>query len=198
MDFDFHREGPSCVVLAHGLTGDRSMGGRFDRLRAALHAAGLSSLAFDFSQPPRLAPHVAELRAAVAAAGPHVGLFGQSWGALVCTEAALDVPMVLAAAPTGAIAYPEEMLRPLRNLVPDETLDGFASLQRPRLRRPALFIHGDQGWEEQTLLANTRAALGELPAGTRLEVLAGADHSLRARYDDVVALSVAWFQRELQ
>ncbi|HUJ24501.1 MAG TPA: alpha/beta hydrolase [Myxococcales bacterium] len=199
MDFDFHRAGPSCVVLAHGLTGDRSMGGRFDRLRAGLHAAGLSSLAFDFSRPPRLEAHVAELREAVSACGcERAGLFGQSWGALVCMQARPDLPMVLAAPPTGPIDYPEELLRPLREAVPDETLALFARLQPPRLQRPALLVHGDAGWEEQTLLARTRAALGSMPAGTRLEVLQGADHSLRARYDDVIRLTAEFFSAELR
>ena len=74
----------------------------------------------------------------------------------------------------------------------------FAACAPPKLGRPALFIHGDTGWEEEMLLANTRAALPSLPPGTRLEVLAGADHSLRARYGDVVRLAVEWFSSQLR
>lgn len=187
----------------HGLFGDRSMGGRFDRLCAALAAAGMSPHAFDAPAVVTLESHMAALREVVSGCHGPVALFGQSWGSLVCTTAFPDLPMVLAAPVLAPIRYRWEdffspgqlatgRLHVGRTVVPQATLDLFAAVETPRLSRPPLLIHGDQGWEEQTLLAGTRSVLAQLPKGTRLEVMHGADHSLRARYEDVISLSIAW------
>jgi pimeloyl-ACP methyl ester carboxylesterase len=106
---DLHEAGPSCVVLAHGFTGDRSMGGRFDRFCAALVRAKISALAIDLPSPVLLPRHVEAVLSALAflrASGfSRLALFGHSWGSLVCTHAAPELPMVLSGALLGPIRY---------------------------------------------------------------------------------------------
>jgi alpha-beta hydrolase superfamily lysophospholipase len=112
------RAGPAGVVLAHGFCNDKSSNGRFDRLGAALQAAGMSALAFDFagcgaSDDALLdaGGMIADLAAAVSflrstGAAP-VGLFGNSLGGSICLKAALPdiAAIVTSGAALGAMPY---------------------------------------------------------------------------------------------
>ena len=64
-----------------------------------------------------------------------------------------------------------------------------------RLRCPVLLIDGDGDDEERQSLANARRGLPLLPAGSRVELLAGSPHSLEGHLGEAVALLVGWFVR---
>lgn len=95
---DLWTGGPSTVVLAHGFTGDRHEGGRFDVTAEALNRDGLTVLAFDFAGsgesedvPLTVGGETDDLRAALRflrerGAGK-IGVLGLSLGALVAARA---------------------------------------------------------------------------------------------------------------
>lgn len=123
--------------------------------------------------------------------------------------------MILTGALTGPLDYPwgeifsasqmDELGRTGRMHVPDDgptareatiiaadTLAAFSTINQRQLlsaiRCPVLLVHGGQliEGEEHQLLTHSRVGLPMLPAGSRLEVLRGADHSL-LDYIEVVA-----------
>ncbi|KGM13191.1 alpha/beta hydrolase [Cellulomonas bogoriensis] len=59
---------------------------------------------------------------------------------------------------------------------------------------PVLLVHGGAlvDGEEHPLLTRSRIGLPLLPAGSRLEVVPGAEHGLLDRSDEVAALALAW------
>ncbi|GIG20080.1 hypothetical protein Cch01nite_08040 [Cellulomonas chitinilytica] len=62
------------------------------------------------------------------------------------------------------------------------------------LRVPVLVVHGDRG-SETRLAATTAAGAHLLPAGSRVEVVAGAEHTFVEHQDEVAALATAWVGR---
>ncbi|MDT8913413.1 alpha/beta fold hydrolase [Amycolatopsis sp. PS_44_ISF1] len=103
LDSVWHRGGPSAVVLAHGITGDRHEQGLFGALAESLVSSGFSVLRFSFrghgeseGQPRDLtvAGQVRDLRAAVRAAGAAgpVSVVASSFGAVSTTLALADPP----------------------------------------------------------------------------------------------------------
>lgn len=150
-----------------------------------------------------------------------LALYGHSLGSLVCLLAAdLDpVTMVLSGACTGPMHYDwAELYGADRVAVLEATgvlpvdgtggratvevsqslIDAFAMVDPQHVfgavRCPVLVIHGDSAddQEELQLLANTRRAAPLLPPGSRLHVVAGADHSFLDHYDELLAVAVPW------
>jgi len=62
------------------------------------------------------------------------------------------------------------------------------------LRVPVLVVHGDQG-SEARLAATTVAGAHLLPAGSRVEVVPGAEHTFVDHQDQVAALATGWVRR---
>jgi pimeloyl-ACP methyl ester carboxylesterase len=62
---------------------------------------------------------------------------------------------------------------------------------------PVLIVHGDADDEERRLSAISRCGLNHLPAGSRLEVIPGADHSMLTHFDRVIELGAAWLRERL-
>lgn len=152
-----------------------------------------------------------------------IALYGHSLGARVCIEAfdpSCIKTMILTGAGTGPVQYDwskefkEEQLLELkstgnlfqkvddpfrsevkitRQMLQDfEVMDQKASLSK--ITSPTLIIHGDQG-EEAILMPMTRNGMKWLPAGSRLEVIPGADHSFFKHLNDVEKLSGQWLRR---
>lgn len=65
------------------------------------------------------------------------------------------------------------------------------------LRKPVLLIPGEQGKEDQALLEHSRAAEPWMPPGSALEIILGADHGMRAHWDEVLGLAVPWLSAQL-
>jgi pimeloyl-ACP methyl ester carboxylesterase len=100
---------------------------------------------------------------------------------------------------TGRMCVPVDRTGRTECLLEQQTLDDFALFNQDaifgRLRCPVLLIYGDSGWEEQTLLAKARMAFPRLPAGSRLEVIPGAEHGCKAQFDQVLIHLKIWLQR---
>ena len=54
---------------------------------------------------------------------------------------------------------------------------------------PVLMIHGNGDDEERELLARSRRALSQLPAGSRVELLEGATHGFPERFDEAIGIA---------
>lgn len=106
------------VILAHGFAGDKSMGGRFDRIAGELTDDGFGVLAFDFSgcgesddDRINVAKQVDDLRTGVAFVRSEgfqeIGLFGQSLGGFICLKSYEPGirTIVTAGAGTGPMQY---------------------------------------------------------------------------------------------
>src|SRR5690606_11947159 len=57
---------------------------------------------------------------------------------------------------------------------------------------PVLLVHGESDDDGTDLVELSREALPLLPAGTRLEVVDGAGHGMKARLDVVTDLALSW------
>lgn len=108
----------SIIIMSPGFTGDKSMGGRFDKLAEKFSLAGYSVIAYDYcgcgeSDDEILIPDnaVQDLQSIISYARhrgyKNIGLFGQSYGTLVSLRACNDEvrTMVLVGALTGSIRY---------------------------------------------------------------------------------------------
>jgi len=156
-----------------------------------------------------------------------LALCGHSLGSLVCLLAADLRPatMVLSGACTGPMHYDWAALYGAdRVAVLDATgvlpvdgtggrrtvavsrslLDAFAAVDPDRVlsdvQCAVLVIHGDSPAdpEELRLLTNSRRAVPLLPAGSRLHVISGADHSFLDHYDELLAVAVPWLSDALR
>ncbi|HEY6953383.1 MAG TPA: hypothetical protein VI758_13325, partial [Bacteroidota bacterium] len=60
---------------------------------------------------------------------------------------------------------------------------------------PVLLIHGSDPTDEEEilLLDRSRRGIELLPAGSRLEVIDGANHTFIKHWDRVIALAVEWY-----
>lgn len=110
--------GDALVVMAHGFASDRRARGRFPAIAAALAAAGIASLAFDFAgcgesddDVLTLDHQIDDLHAALAHARSlgyrRLALHGHSLGGRVCLAAAPRQVVAIATtgAPTAAMRY---------------------------------------------------------------------------------------------
>lgn len=64
-----------------------------------------------------------------------------------------------------------------------------------RIKCPVLVVHGDQ--DERVPLQNSKDAMQYFPAGSKLEVIAGADHGFYDQLDQFIAHSVSWYKEHL-
>lgn len=155
-----------------------------------------------------------------------VGLFGNSWGSHICLRA-FDGgvgAIVLTGALTAAMHYdwaeyyPADQLAELaqtgRMTVPDpepiwrttqvlsqQSLDDYAQIDQQSvlaaISAPTLIMHGNVGWEEQTLLAHDEEGIALLPEPSRMAVFHGASHDLAAYLHGAGALAAQWFDDNL-
>jgi pimeloyl-ACP methyl ester carboxylesterase len=108
----------SIIIMAAGLTGDKSMNGRFEKLAAKFSQGGISVITFDYcgcgeSDDEILTPEnaVIDLQSVINYAKnrgyKNIGLYGQSYGSLVCLRVYnSDIKtIVLTGALTGSIKY---------------------------------------------------------------------------------------------
>lgn len=156
-----------------------------------------------------------------------IALFGNSLGGTVCLKAALPGIAAIAATgaataamahdwsehfephqideleQTGAITEPVESTWRTSVTIGAEMLLDFTQAERaPRLEAlacPVLLLYGGDAGdsEEQALLANARANLQGLPAGSDIAVIAGQRHGLRGDWDAAMALVVPWLAQHL-
>jgi pimeloyl-ACP methyl ester carboxylesterase len=154
-------------------------------------------------------------------------IHAHSFGTLAAMRAQLPdvVTMVLTGPLTGPMSYPwEEIFSPgqLDDLelhgyarVPDDneaatrefsvisrqTLADYSLIDQGELlggvRVPVLLVHGEEDEEATELVDLTREGLPLLPAGSRLEVVDGAEHGMRDRIDVVAELALAWVGQHL-
>ena len=223
----------SIIIMASGFTGDKSMNGRFEKLANKYSLAGISVITFDYcgcgeSDDEILTPEnaVLDLHSVVNYAKnrgyKNIGLFGQSYGALVCLKAYnKDIKtMVLTGALTGSIKYdwnnfysqdqldelsktghmriykdpagPREMV-----IIDKKMLLDFEQVNQEQLLRnvecPVLIIHGDHDEEERTLLDITRRGMKYLSRDSKLEIIEGADHRFSDHLYLITDLSLKWF-----
>ncbi|WP_024286239.1 alpha/beta hydrolase [Cellulomonas sp. KRMCY2] len=84
------------------------------------------------------------------------------------------------------------------NVISSQTLTDFSDVDQESLLRavtcPVLLVHGGAllDGEEHPLLTRSRVGLPFLPAGSALEVVLGADHSLLEHTDTVARRALAW------
>jgi uncharacterized protein len=172
------------LVLAHGAGGNRDAP-VLVAMAEAFCAAGLTVLRIDlpFRQrrprgPP--SPHTAAedragLREALALLRDRVGgrlfLGGHSYGGRQATMLAAEEPAVASA--LLLLSYP---------LHPPKKPEQLRTQHFPRLRMPAVFVHGTtDGFGS---VAELETAIALIPAPTRLIPVAGAGHDLkRGRFD---------------
>jgi pimeloyl-ACP methyl ester carboxylesterase len=154
-----------------------------------------------------------------------IGLFGQSYGSLVSLRAASkDIKsMVLVGAITGSVNYywdnhySEEEMEELKRtgymmikkdsetrdvvIINREMLEDFDHIDQDELLKktecPVLLIHGDRGKEESTLLEISRDGMVDLPMGSRLEIIEGADHKFADHLNIVSDIAIKWFTKDL-
>ena len=145
-----------------------------------------------------------------------IALHGHSHGGSVCLRTADPRPaaMVLTGSGTGATVYdwaehlPAEVLRGIQadgrarmpggHLLTRESLDGFAAdADLSAVRQPVLLMYGDAADDpEELMLARlARERLPALPAGSRLDIISGADHTMEGHLEEVAARGLAWLER---
>jgi putative redox protein len=90
------------------------------------------------------------------------------------------------------------------HVISRQTLTDFSDVDQPSLLAavalPVLLVHGGAlvDGEEHPLLTRSRVGLPMLPAGSRLEVVRGADHALLDYTDHVARLAVQWLAEVLE
>jgi pimeloyl-ACP methyl ester carboxylesterase len=155
-----------------------------------------------------------------------LGLVGHSLGGRVCLQAspAEVTTIATAGAPTGPVDYDwhdyftaeqmDELARTGRVTMPQDGDRSRAAVVSDRslleelvgcdqealfarVPYPVLLIDGDGDDEELEYLALARRGLPLLPAGSRVEVVAGCPHNLVGHLDEVIALLLAWFRERL-
>ena len=174
----------SIIIMSAGFTGDKSMDGRFDKIAEKFCEAGYGVIAYDYcgcgeSDDEILIPEnaVRDLQSVVEYAKnrgySNIGLFGQSYGALVSLRAYnQDISsIVLVGALTGIMKYDwndyysEKEMEELKRtgymmikknskardivIINRELLEDFNQIDQESLFRkvkcPVLIIHGDKG-----------------------------------------------------
>jgi pimeloyl-ACP methyl ester carboxylesterase len=157
------------------------------------------------------------------AGSSRIGLHGHSLGELICLKSYSPAisAMVLSGAPTDAMRYhwgeyySKEQLQELEHKGYLTTRDRtgverrigqqlFSDLEKidqrellNKIECPVLLIHGNNpaDREELLLLERSQKGIRFLSPVSRLEVLDGADHSLRSHFERVNELAKGWFLR---
>ncbi|MDA0220400.1 MAG: alpha/beta fold hydrolase [Proteobacteria bacterium] len=157
-----------------------------------------------------------------------IALFGNSLGGSICLKAALPGIAAIAASGAATASMPydwsthcaapqleeleqdgvitepvESAWRESVTIGAQMLLDFTETARAPALERlacPVLLLYGDDpaDAEEQALLALARANLARLPAGSRIETIAGQRHGLRGAWPAAVGRIVPWLARHLQ
>jgi pimeloyl-ACP methyl ester carboxylesterase len=223
----------SIIIMASGFTGDKSMNGRFEKLANSFSQRGISVITFDYggcgeSDDEILTPEnaVHDLHSVMNYASnrgyKNIGLYGQSYGALVCLRGyRSDIrTIVLTGALTGSIKYnwekfySNEQLDELSKtghmriykdsdsprdmvIIDKKMLLDFEQIDQEQLLRriecPILIIHGDHNDEERTLLETSRKGMRFLPRDSKIEIIEGADHRFNEHLSIISDLSLRWF-----
>ena len=223
----------SIIVMASGFTGDKSMNGRFEKLANKFSQGGISVITFDYcgcgeSDDEILTPAnaVHDLISVVSYAKnrgyKNIGLYGQSYGALVCLKGySGDIKtMVLCGALTGKMNYnwenfyTKDQLEEISKnghmrifkdpgssrdmvIIDKKMLDDFELIDQEQLLRkiecPVLIIHGDQDEEERSLYEISRTGMKYLPRDSKIEIIEGADHKFSDHLNIISDLSLKWF-----
>jgi len=152
-----------------------------------------------------------------------ISLFGNSFGTLSCLRCCRKeiAAMVLTGALTDSMSYnwkdfySEEQLESLEtdgffydlsasgrlHKINKQTLLDFEQINQEDLVKnttcPVLIIHGDniEDEEEVQLLERSKRAINLLPMGSRLEIISGGKHGLRAEWDTVILLASEWYKK---
>lgn len=222
----------SIIIMSAGFTGDKSMDGRFDKIAEKFCEAGYGVIAYDYcgcgeSDDEILTPDnaVQDLHSVVEYAKnrgySNIGLYGQSYGALVSLRAYnQDISsIVLVGALTGIMKYDwndyysEKEIEELKRtgymmikkksktrdivIINRELLEDFDQIDQESLFRkikcPVLIIHGDKGEEEIMLSKISREGARFLPRGSKIEIIEGADHKFNDHLNDITDLAIKWY-----
>ncbi|MFD1535641.1 alpha/beta fold hydrolase [Nonomuraea guangzhouensis] len=84
------------------------------------------------------------------------------------------------------------------HLLTRESLDGFAAdADLSAVGQPVLLMYGDAADDPEELMLARLAGerLPSLPAGSRLDVIPGADHTMEGHLDEVAERGLAWLER---
>jgi pimeloyl-ACP methyl ester carboxylesterase len=222
----------SIIIMSAGFTGDKSMDGRFDKIAEKFCEAGYGVIAYDYcgcgeSDDEILTPEnaVHDLHSVIEYAQnrgySNIGLFGQSYGALVSLRAySQDISsIVLVGALTGIMKYDwndhysEKEMEELKRtgymmikknsktrdivIISRELLEDFEQINQESLLRkvkcPVLIIHGDKGKEEKMLSKISGEGINYLPRGSKIEIVEGADHKFNDHINEIIDLAVKWY-----
>jgi len=152
-----------------------------------------------------------------------ISLFGNSFGTLSCLRCFRKEvsTMVLTGALTDSMNYnwkdfySKDQLQGLEtdgffyeksasgrlHKISKQTLLDFEQINQKELvknlTRPVLIIHGDniEDAEELQLLERSKRAIGLMPKGSKLEIITGGKHGLRAEWDTVISLASEWYKK---
>jgi dienelactone hydrolase len=185
------------VLFAHG-SGSSRLSPRNQAVASRLNAAGFCTLLFDLltADEERLDSRTGELRFDVALLARRL-IAAIDW--LDGQEQARGLPRGLFGASTGAAAAvvaAAERPAQVRAVVSRGGRPDLANAAPGAVRAPVLLIVGGQDSQVRAL---NEATLPGLPAGSELEVVAGATHLFGepGALEQVAALAERWFARHL-
>lgn len=98
---------------------------------------------------------------------------------------------------TGYLVKKRDMGVRRKFIIEKGMFDELASINQEKLlskvKCPVLIIHGDK--DDVVPVENSQQAMQYLPAGSKLEVIKGADHSFYEQLDKFIGHTVEWFKR---
>jgi pimeloyl-ACP methyl ester carboxylesterase len=150
-----------------------------------------------------------------------IALYGHSLGGLICLKCASPeiVTMVLTGTPTDRMQYDwneyysQHQLQELEKkgyltakdrtgrerMIGRQMLKDFEEIDQRELLKnvtcPVLLVHGNDSSNQEELLLLERSQWGMslLPAGSRLEIIGGANHTFLDHWHRVVELACQWY-----
>ncbi len=153
----------------------------------------------------------------------NIGLFGHSLGTLICLKSNISesATMVLTGALTDAMNYnwdefftAEQMIdlkekgfieEYLNNgirekiIVDNRILNGFSEIVQSELLENVngriLIIHGDADEEERLLYKRSEKAMKYISSDSELRIIKGANHSFMEEYNEVINMTIDWFNK---